>query len=364
MKKEKLMKIIALILCAAMMMCMLTACKEEVIEPEEPEEEVDEFRILYEHFDADTPMLSIGDVEFTWDTVYYYFYQEASALYAEHGQIDDWTAEYMNGESYLEFCLNEAIYYYMRHAAAVEHFAKEYNVELTEEQRNIIEEDRAYDITIFGSEEAMLEYLDEKYMTEDVTRYISEIQLLYPNIMNAIVGENGEKLTEEEIIERADLYYKATKVIAIPKDASNAKANAEAALAELKTATDVEAKMDELIEKYCAADKVEELKTGYVFTRGYFYDDAVEKTLRDLEKGQYYDGVVEGIDNYFIVLREEIDVEAHPFYGTKNGWDENTLRYLSRGNIFQAMIDEWTANAEVTYHDNLLELDIAEILGW
>ena len=80
----------------------------------------------------------------------------------------------------------------------------------------------------------MTEYMDSRYLSEDVANYIAEIQYQYSNVMEAMVGLEGEKLTVEEITELADTAYKMTKLVAIPKSQSDAYAKAEAALAEVK----------------------------------------------------------------------------------------------------------------------------------
>lgn len=379
MKKEKFVRIIALILCAAMMMCMLTACKEEVIEPEdetEEEEQPDEFNMLYEHIENDTPVMKIGDVEITWGVLYYYFYQEATKLYGNIGAINDWTAEYNGGETYISYCVNEAIYNNLRYIAGVEHFKKEYNVTLTDDQLKQMEDDKAYDIELFGDEEAMLEYLTGVYLTEDIVRYLAEIDFLYVNTMEAMYGANGEKLTVEEITEMADTAYKMAKVVAIPKDQPDALANAEAALAAVKAAPSAEreAKFDELIDMYCEAEKAEELKGGYIYTRGKFFDRTAEDAIKELEKNQYHNGVIEGEDYYFVAMRLPVDVEAHPYaypyyqynevIDENNPWGDYTLRQMYVDDIYEQVFWEWADYAEVEFYDILSKLDIGAVLGW
>lgn len=375
MEKKGFLRIIALILCAAMMMCVFTACEDEIIydadeeakEAENENEDKNEFTILYEHFEEDEPVMKIGDVEITWGVLYFYFYQEVTQLYLSQSEIMDWTAIYQNGMTYLEYCVSEAVYNYLRQIAGVEHFAKELNVELTEEQKATIVEDREFDIEVFGTEELMTEYMDSRYLSEDVANYIAEIQYQYNNVMEAMVGLEGEKLTVEEITELADTAYKMLKAVAIPKSQSDAYAKAEAALAEVKAtpASGLDAKFDELINTYCEAEKVEELTKGYVFTRGYFDDNAVELALKELDKGQYYDGVVEGEEYYYVIMRQPVDVEAYPYYGAETGYGDLTLRVLYSDDIFEKKFWAWADDtAEVEFYDNISNMIIEEVLGW
>lgn len=369
MKKERLLKIIALILCAAMMMCVFSACQDTIDDPDdkntddENEEEVNDFTTLYRHFDPETPVMTIGDVEISWGTLYYYFYQEATTLYSNQGEIYDWTAEYTDGLTYIEYCVSEAVYNSLRRLAGIQHFAKEYNVELTDEQLEEIGLDKTYDESLFESEEAMQEYLASMYLDTATVELIAESEYLYLDVMDAAVGENGEKLTVDEITALADTAYKMIKIVPFEKTDSGYK-NAEAALAEVKAATDTEAKFDELIDIYADASKVDELKAGYVFTRGYFDEDAVEDVLREMEKGNYYDGIVEGEEGYYLVLRTAVDVDAYPYYGAEKGFGESTLRVLYRDDIFEDEFWAWADYAEVTAYENMAEMDIEEVLGW
>ncbi|MBE6949403.1 MAG: hypothetical protein E7456_06110 [Ruminococcaceae bacterium] len=373
MKKNNLMRIIALILCVAMMMCLLASCKEEVVEnePEEETEETEEtndFTTLYEYIEPDEPVMKIGDVEISWGVLYYYFYQEASTLYAYNGEIYDWTAIYQDGMTYIEYCVNEAIYNNLRRIAGIEHFAKEYNVELTAEQKQTILEDKQADLELFETEEAMKEYMSQVYLDEETVMYLAEIEVLYENVMHEMVGENGEKLTFEQIKKLADTAYKSIKFVAIDKDSENALENAKIALSDMKFAGNKEAKLEELIDRYCDPEMAEEYKTGYVFTRGYFDDDAVEQAVREMEIGDLYDTVVEGEDYYYVLLRTEVDPEAYPYYGASETgvrWGEYTLRQLYSDDIFDQIFWGWADDtAELTFYDNITNMNIDEVLGW
>lgn len=367
MKKERLSRIIALILCAAMMICVLSACQDKIDEPDNKnsknEEETNDFTTLYKNFDPDTPVMTIGDVEINWGLLYYYFYQEATNLYANQGEIYDWTVEYKDGLTYIEYCVSEAIYNNLRRVAGIQHFANEYNVELKDEQLKEIQDNAAYDETLFESQEAMDEYLAAMYLDEKTVELMAEMEYLYLDDMDAMVGENGEKLSVEEITVLADTAYKMIKVVPFEKTEAGRK-NAEAALNEVKTAADKEAKFDELIDMYADSEKVDELKAGYVFTRGYFDEDAVEDVLREMNKGDYYDGIVEGEEGYYLVLRTDVDVDAYPYYGAENGFGESTLRFMYRDDIFENKFWAWADSAEVTAYENMAEMDIEEVLGW
>lgn len=87
---------------------------------------------------------------------------------------------------------------------------KEYDVTLTKEQTARIEEE------LFESYRP----LDEKYLSEDTARYVLEIAYMYMNVMDEVVGKEGEKLSVEEalntmqigdvcnsVVEGEDYYY-------------------------------------------------------------------------------------------------------------------------------------------------------------
>lgn len=380
MKNFKLFRVIALILCAAMIMCMFTACnkKPDPNNNDDPSENdgKSDWQLIYEHIEPDTPVLKIGDVEICWDVFYYYFYQEVLSLYSQQGEVYDWTAEYSNGESYIVYCAEEAIYNYLRDCAGAEHFAKEYNVDVTQEQWDTYEENRQVDIELYGSEEAMLEYMDSMFLSENTAKYLAKISYLKVNAMDAAVGVNGEKIPDEDILVMADVAYKSIKVIPIPiSDADgNPLSDDEKAVAYEKAQTilnevksvgsndELDAKFDELIDQYAEPEMVDELKGGYTFSRGR-YNVKVERAANDTEIGTYYDGIVEGDDYYYVFMRRPVDLESHAYYGSEYGFDANTLRYIYRDDIFDNMFWEWADSAEVEYYDPLRDIDFDAILG-
>lgn len=366
METNRFARIIALILCAAMMLTVLAGCQQKQDEtPEEPEEQTNDFDTIYDHVEPSTPVMKIGDIEINWGMFYYYFYQEACDLYGDFGTVFDWTAEYENGMSYLAYCANEAVYDYISKYAAAQHFANEYNVTLTEAQIKTIEEDKAADLELFESVEEMNEYMKSMYLDQETVDRIAEIDYLYLNDMDAVVGVNGEKADENTIMTMAETAYKMIKFVEIPKSSADAKANAEAALAEVKAAgtAGMEAKFDELIAKYTDSEKVEELTNGYVYTRGNLGIPEVENNIKDVEKNAFYDGIIESDDNYYIVMRKDINLDAYPYYGM-NGFGENPLREMYKDEVFDEIFWNWADSAEVEFYDILVNMDINEVLGW
>jgi hypothetical protein len=377
MKNRKFTRIIALIMAAVMMMFVFAACskKDDTTDQNEETEQKDEFRMLYNSIEPDEPVMKIGDVDMRWDVSYYAFYQEATELYSEYSQeIYDWTAEYQNGETYISYCMEEGIYNYLRFFAGVDHFAKEYNVELSADSLKQYEEGLASTIELYGSEQEMYDYLETKYMTPEVYEYVTKSEYLFNDVMDAAVGVNGEKLTEDDILALAETAYKMIKVIPLRisdesgnpvsrEDKAAALETAQTILGELKAvpAAEQSAKFDELIDQYADPAMAEELKKGYVFTRGK-YDTDVEKAIKDIEEGTLYDGVVEGGDNYYVVMRLPIDVEAYPYTGDGEFGTE-TLRVMYRDDIFNNMFWDWADNAEVEFYDVLNNMDIDAILA-
>jgi hypothetical protein len=379
MKNGKLTRILALIMAAVMMMCVFTACSkkpEETPEEDEETEQRDEFRLIYEALDPKTPVVKIGDVDMNWDVTYYAFYQEATKLYSENNnQIYDWLAEYQNGETYIVYCMEEAVYNYLRFLAGVEHFAKEYNVtDLTADSQAMYEADLQEQYDLYGGKDELYAAYEGSYLTPDVNEYNTKAEYLFNDLQNLVVGAKGEKLTEAQILELANTAYKCVKVIPFKisdengnpvsrEDKAAALASAQAVLDELKAvpAGERQAKFDELIDQYADAASAEALKSGYTYTRGGF-DNAVEKAIKDIGEGELYDGVIEGADNYYVVMRLPVDTEAHPYRG-EGQFDPASLRELYADDIFSNIFWDWADNAEVEYYDALNNLDIEWIIA-
>ena len=380
MKKGKALRLTALILCVVMLMTMLTACakKEEPVKEDENTEETEEkpndFKTIYEYYPVDRPVMKIGDVEINWGLFYFCFYQEVTKLNATNTVLD-WTAEYgSTGMSYIAYAASEAIYNSLRRYAGIEHFSKEYGVTLTEEQEAQYNADRESDVELFEGEDAMLEYMDSKFLDDSVAEYMAKSEYLYANLMDYVVGENGEKLEEDEILALANTAYKMVKVIPFPisdedgnpvgrDEKENQLERAETCLAGLEglSGQELSDSFDYEIGEYAEGND-DELMNGYVFARGKF-DSAVEKAVKDIAEGELYDGVIEGSDNYYIAMRIPMDVEAYP-YTIKTGFGDENLRSLYKDDIFNNKFWDWADNAEVEFYPELTDVDINEIIGW
>jgi hypothetical protein len=380
MKKGKALRLTALILCVVMLMTMLTACakKEEPVKEDENTEETEEkpndFKTIYEYYPVDRPVMKIGDVEINWGLFYFCFYQEVTKLNATNTVLD-WTAEYgSTGMSYIAYAASEAIYNSLRRYAGIEHFSKEYGVTLTEEQEAQYNADRESDVELFEGEDAMLEYMDSKFLDDSVAEYMAKSEYLYANLMDYVVGENGEKLEEDEILALANTAYKMVKVIPFPisdedgnpvgrDEKENQLERAETCLAGLEglSGQELSDSFDYEIGEYAEGND-DELMNGYVFARGKF-DSAVEKAVKDIAEGELYDGVIEGSDNYYIAMRIPVDVEAYP-YTIKTGFGDENLRSLYKDDIFNNKFWDWADNAEVEFYPELTDVDINAIIGW
>ena len=380
MKKGKALRLTALILCVVMLMTMLTACakKEEPVKEDENTEETEEkpndFKTIYEYYPVDRPVMKIGDVEINWGLFYFCFYQEVTKLNATNTVLD-WTAEYgSTGMSYIAYAASEAIYNSLRRYAGIEHFSKEYGVTLTEEQEAQYNADRESDVELFEGEDAMLEYMDSKFLDDSVAEYMAKSEYLYANLMDYVVGENGEKLEEDEILALANTAYKMVKVIPFPisdedgnpvgrDEKENQLERAETCLAGLEglSGQELSDSFDYEIGEYAEGND-DELMEGYVFARGKF-DSAVEKAVKDIAEGELYDGVIEGSDNYYIAMRIPVDVEAYP-YTIKTGFGDENLRSLYKDDIFNNKFWDWADNAEVEFYPELTDVDINAIIGW
>jgi hypothetical protein len=362
-----------------MLMTMLTACakKEEPVKEDENTEETEEkpndFKTIYEYYPVDRPVMKIGDVEINWGLFYFCFYQEVTKLNATNTVLD-WTAEYgSTGMSYIAYAASEAIYNSLRRYAGIEHFSKEYGVTLTEEQEAQYNADRESDVELFEGEDAMLEYMDSKFLDDSVAEYMAKSEYLYANLMDYVVGENGEKLEEDEILALANTAYKMVKVIPFPisdedgnpvgrDEKENQLERAETCLAGLEglSGQELSDSFDYEIGEYAEGND-DELMNGYVFARGKF-DSAVEKAVKDIDEGELYDGVIEGSDNYYIAMRIPVDVEAYP-YTIKTGFGDENLRSLYKDDIFNNKFWDWADNAEVEFYPELTDVDINAIIA-
>ncbi len=220
------------------------------------------------------------------------------------------------------------------------------NIEVTDNDKQIVEDTYQEDVDLFGSEEDCEKYYLSMYATSDVVKDMITQDLLYDKIDNALFGENGTYyVSQEDFLKFAETEdYAQVKHVLITyssqaelsdEDAEgfddlslseklSLKDQAYTALSEDERSAVMEKakiKIDEVLKKAESGDDFDELiKTygwdpgmesspeGYFITRDTSFVEQFIDAAFKLKEGEI-SGVVESNYGYHILKREPVDMD-------------------------------------------------------
>ena len=251
--------------------------------------------------DDDEVVLTLGGSNVTRD-FYRYLFLNTKKFY-DNGDESYWLEEGNDVEKIKNDVLDSL---YETYGMFV--LADRYNITLTEDDKeyidNYIKESKAG-----MSNSEYKESLKASYMTEDLYRFLLEIQLLENNVYYYITTEeNGVlEVSDDMVLEAINSdFVRATHILFTYKDEADKQVQyekAEQVLAQLKAGEDFET----LKEKHSADTALTNNKDGYYFTHGEFAN-AFEDTSFALEVGEISE-IVQSNVGYHIVKRLPIEKE-------------------------------------------------------
>ena len=228
--------------------------------------------------------------------------------------------------------------------------ADEYKIELTDEDDAYIDE------YIAQSKEGMtddeyLSSLDEAYMTEELYRFVMEVQqleyLVYSHIIN---DENGIlRFTDDDLTKavKSD-FVRASHILFTYKndeEKTEAQKDAEAVLEKLKNGEDFE----KLKEEYSDDPALKGNSDGYYFTHGEFETD-FEYTAYALKEGEISE-VISTPVGYHIVKRLPLEDE----YINDNF---ETIRGQYKTSLYYKMVEEETEKLTAEYKKDFADIKL------
>ena len=320
---------------------------------------------------GDTVVMTAGDKEITYNEYQNWLLYAKNAFVSSYGEVSDWTKPLTTEATYETFLLDytEGL---IRYAAAIDENAAALGIQLTDEDYAQIK--KAYETAAlqYPSEDEFKAALVQNYGSMEFYNYMQENNALYNRCFIEQYGENGEKLSDEEVLAFAEsqnyIWAKHIIIMKIDDDgnllsdeeAAAAKAEAESILARLDayTGDDIEGYFDELMNAYSQDDGLEAFPDGYVFTEGdmvdEFYDGAI--ALADYE----YSGIVESGFGYHIILRLPLEPTCVPISYFAYGYD---LRYLAAESMFESVVSGWWENLELVKTDSYAKIDTIALLS-
>lgn len=347
----RLKKWMAVILSAAVLLCALSGCGSAVKD--------------------DAVVMTAGSKEITYSEYQNWLLYAKNAFTASYGEVSDWTKPITAEATYETFLLDytEGL---IRYTAAVEENAAALGIQLTDEDYAQIKSDYEAAARQYPSEDEFKAAVIQNFGSMEFYNYMQENNALYNRCFITQYGENGEKLSDEEVLAFAEEqgYIRAKHILILTTDTSGsalseeeaaaAKEEAEDLLNQLDayTGDDFEGYFDQLMNEYSQDTGLESFPDGYVFTQGdmvdEFYDAA--RSLGDDE----HSGLVESSYGYHILLRLPLEPTGVPIAYSAYGYD---LRYLAADSMFSSVVSGWWENMELVKTDSFSKIDTLALLA-
>ena len=314
------------------------------------------YEALYSLYAPEEKVLKVNDKEETWGDYFYILFTQCGqieqyfdSMAAYYGMQFHWDEpveeEGEGGDTYAEAAL-ESVDNLMIQLAALEKFAEENGVEVSEEMRGMIEAQKKQDITSAlgeeGTEEAFYEYLEKIHLSRDMYDRIVTQNYLYQESFNRLYGDQAVDLPDEAALKFLEDkgYVTAAHILLLNTDEESGEKLDEAALAEKKAelealVSELRAIEDDTERKEAFLQKVTELSEdpgsarypeGYTYTPGTMVPE-FEAAAEALEDYAVSD-VVETSYGYHILLRLPLSPDAVVEFSSTTG-EARTARMLA-----------------------------------
>ncbi len=338
-----------------------------------------DFEALYALHDPEEKVLSIGGTEESWGDYFYVLYTQGSQVenyfdsmdmyYGIRHAWEDPVEE--GGESTYADAVVESAGNLLRQLAALERFAEENSVEISEEMLATIDSQKKEDIaSVLGEEgtaDEFFEYLAGQYLSPEMYNRVVTQNVLYQECFNQLYGKDAEKLPDETAMKylAENNYRSAAHILFLFNDPDTGEVRDEDTLAgkkdelaalgkELRNISDPAARAKKFLEK--TAELSEDsgkayYPDGYTYTPGTMvtpFEEAVD-ALADYEISE----VVETDYGYHLIIRLPLEADAVVEFSSGTG-EARTGRMLAAnqeyGDRLQALSDslevKWLDGAE------------------
>lgn len=279
----------------------------------------------------------------------YNYYGVYGELLNEDGTLN-WDAELSEGTTVGQFAREQAENS-VKLYAAIENMAKEYGVEMTDEDKASLEENRAAAIEELGGEEEFQAYLEELGISEDSFNRLSSASYLVEGLTDLVLEEGSPLYLAPEDYNQYAIYadhillstQDTTTGEALSEEEIEAKrATAEDLLAQLQEAEDVEALFSQLADEYSEDPGRDSYPNGYIYAPGTMVTE-FEDAAASLNPGEI-SGIVESTYGYHIILRKDL---------TQGLADDPDQKRTLAQNHLDSLLQLAMQEAEVTASDKL-----------
>lgn len=277
---------------------------------------------------------------------YYGMYEE---IFGDDGEID-WNAEFpsskMTLNEYAKSMVEDTVFFY----AAIENMAKKYGVELTEEDKAAIEEERLNMVDSLGGEEAFEDYLEETGLSRDNLERVMAATSLLDGLMEQ-AGQEGSDLylpaeNYGEYLRYTDYIVLFTGSSLSDEEKAAKRQTAEDLLAQLNAGGDKEELFVQLAGEHSEEARSEE-QVGYFYAPGTM-PDVFEEAAGALQPGEVSD-IVETDNGLYIILGKSLEEGLEQYPEEK---DELLQNYVV------SLVNEYQDGIEVERRGTLTDMEL------
>lgn len=364
MKSKRIFRIIALILCAVMMISVFSGCQSD----ESEENTGRNFEAARAAYDADEIVMTIDGQNVTWNEFFGWICFAIADYEATYGTISDFSTSTALGNM-SDTIIQDAVYY-ITMFRAVEKKAAELGIEYADDIEDQMADDWEASLGYYDTEEELIEFVNNHYGSRELYEYIFKIDTLSPDLFEYYFGNDGEKLTDEQIEEGSEGYVMAKHILIHTTDEDTGLVledeELEAAQNTIESiydmlcnydGDDLEGYFDQLTAQYTQDEGYLTYPDGYLFKEGdmvtEFYNAAT-----GVEEGQF-SKIIESTYGYHIVMRIPIDLDAVPINYARYGYSYS-LRYIIAQNEFSKESESWTENVSVETTDAFDAIDLTQ----
>ncbi len=314
-------RIIALVMALVLCLGLLTGCGNTEDAADTAEAVAIDYDAAFAQYDANEVVMTANGEDVTWSEFYYMLYSSVAQLTYYFGDMA-WDEEVLEGYgvSFNDYAMQLALDS-VTQFHAISKQAEVAGIALTDSDKAELAEIKASFKTQCCGEDASDEdfaayLMDTFFLTSEVYDYINTSSLLYEKLFAEYIGEQGEKLTDEDVQSFVDeMPYVTAKHIffrtvdetgtQLPQEEVDAaKAKAEEVLNQLRAITKQKKLVetfDKLMNQYSEDEGLAVFPDGYTFTTDEMYP-VFEEAAFALEEYQVSD-IVESESGYHILMR-------------------------------------------------------------
>jgi len=386
--KMKIYRIVAVILCAAMLIAVLYGCNN----PQQDDQPTDEApsaqpspvessntpeinqnlgrHTAFTAFAPDTVMIITDDSPVTWAELYFHLHNNVMNLLASVGEIMDWTTPIDNDDSYADLVMTASIQNAMIYRA-VEYGARINGVALTDADYEILTNQYESVLAEYDNEDAYLQMLWDENGVYSISLYehLVNISYLANKVFESMYGVEGSKLSdaEAEVNTASDGYLMAKHILRLkPEEGVALSVDPLKAIEDVMkqldnyAGDDLGAFFDELMYEHSEDEGLSMFPNGYLFQYGDMVPEFYEACI-SLDYDEYSE-IIETTYGYHIVLRLPIDYDSIPSSRARE-YDYRTLRYITAAGLFDKTLFDWLGILKTEHTADFERVDVAKLFS-